>query len=85
MVQVSIVLVIALNEHSLHCRLENSSAHARMISGSSNDLEYVVPTIACIRVDATRAESVLSHLEASSGHSQSLNLCQTVQVDHPAD
>ena len=85
MVQISIVLVIALNEHSLHCRLENSSAHARMISGSSNNLENVVPTIACIRVDITRAEAILSHLEAGSGHSESLDLRQAVQVDHPAD
>ena len=56
-----------------------------MISCSSHNLENVVPPIACIRVDITRAEAILSHLEATSSHSQSLNLRQAVQIDHPAD
>lgn len=56
-----------------------------MIASTSDDFEDMVTPITCVWIEAVRSKAIPGHGEPSTDDAKSLNLRQTVQVDHPVD
>ena len=84
MIEVCIVLIFLLLQHTVDSRLENGTTD-RVVSCARNDLEDMVMAVAGVRVDGTLPEAIHRHRQTSFDDLESLDLRQAMEIDHPVN